>query len=475
VFKSNHSFSATARGPKLVQFEAGNHDDGCAECKNNKGFELHHSLVDAFRETEVIVFAGAGISTEGHHVTKHTFFDEICAAVGLPRASTPFPDAMEALASQPNGRIDLVTRIKKRIEYVESFPELYSDAAKFHRELATIFGVDTIVTTNWDSIFERECKAQPFVNDPDMAFWDAVERRVLKIHGSIDNLSTLVATRNDYTANLAKLKESLVGSQLKTLLATKTIVFFGYSFRDDDFREIMTFVRESVGDFKRQNYIVTIDNSDEALHQFRSFGLVPICTDATFFLQRIKAHLFKDAHFIPDEMYDEAKLLLRRVQKEHLRLDRKYNIVDDPEIVYCSCYQDGLMHLLQRVGELRSSGKYSHLCRIDAVLNGYRQWRMEKLKAKKYDDVAYIDGYLNGLQFIALQKIEPGTTPPLFYLFTNPTWEIEDFAEFQKALRIARRRNLFHKLALKTIKKDIAKMDPAKARRMAMHHACNLW
>jgi RNAse (barnase) inhibitor barstar len=85
---------------------------------------------------------------------------------------------MQMVVDQPNGRIELVTKIKKHLEYVDSFPELYQAASEFHRELATMFMVDTIITTNWDCIFERECAAQPFVNDADMAFWDAVERRV---------------------------------------------------------------------------------------------------------------------------------------------------------------------------------------------------------------------------------------------------------------------------------------------------------
>jgi len=382
---------------------------------------------------------------------------------------------MEKFVSQPNGRIELVTQIKKRIEYIESFPELYYHASEFHRELATVFTVDTIVTTNWDSIFERECRAQPFVNDADMAFWEAVERRVLKIHGSIDNLSTLVATRGDYDANLQKLKESLAGSRLKTLLATKTIVFFGYSFRDDDFREIMKFVRENVGDFKRQNYIVTLDNSSEAIEQFKSFGLIPICTDATFFLKRVKAHLFRAAHHIPDEMYEEAERLLAKVKKQQLRLYDKFNIIDHPEITYCACYQDGLIHLLQRVGELRSSGKYSHLCDVEATVNGYLQWRSKKLKSKKYDDVAYIDGYLNGLRFVMFQKTEPGVTPPLFYLFTKTPWEIDTLIQFGTALRYARRRKLLHKGAHRKIQKTIHEIDPKRSKKLVMHHACNLW
>ena len=44
---------------------------------------------------------------------------------------------------RPDGRQRLLERILARLRYVESFPELYQQATRFHRELSTLFYVDT--------------------------------------------------------------------------------------------------------------------------------------------------------------------------------------------------------------------------------------------------------------------------------------------------------------------------------------------
>jgi hypothetical protein len=101
--------------------------------------------------------------------------------------------------------------------------------------MSTIWQFSDIVTTNWDDFFERECLALPFVAPEDFVFWGVPGRRVLKIHGSMLNLGSIVATREDYTACSEKLTANLIGGSLKHILGIHTAVFVGYSLRDDDF------------------------------------------------------------------------------------------------------------------------------------------------------------------------------------------------------------------------------------------------
>jgi hypothetical protein len=98
---------------------------------------------------------------------------------------------MSQLCNQSNGRAKLLRKIKDRFDYIRSFPELYRIATRFHRELSTLFLVDTIVTTNWDSFFEDECGALPFVTADDYAFWEQSVRKVFKIHGSANSLGSI--------------------------------------------------------------------------------------------------------------------------------------------------------------------------------------------------------------------------------------------------------------------------------------------
>src|ERR1035438_71038 len=150
----------------------------CEICKNCHEFILPDGLLADFLEGKVSIIAGAGISTESKTVLKHTFYDDVADELNLQHPSLPFPDLMEKYCQLPNGRYRLLEKIKARFDHIDSFPELNRSATKFHRELGTFFPVRNIVTTNWDVYFEEHCRVTPFITDPDLAFWDAADRRV---------------------------------------------------------------------------------------------------------------------------------------------------------------------------------------------------------------------------------------------------------------------------------------------------------
>ena len=74
------------------------------------------------------------------------------------------------------------------------------------------------------------------IDKEDFAFWDLPERKVLKIHGSINNIGSIIVTAEDYGKCLRRLRGNIIGSYLKLLLATKTVVFIGYCFDTRTFR-----------------------------------------------------------------------------------------------------------------------------------------------------------------------------------------------------------------------------------------------
>jgi hypothetical protein len=244
----------------------------CDCCKHHRDFELPEHLLAEFQAGKVAVLAGAGVSIESRPVLRQSLAETVAATLGCDVASLPFPDLMEKFSKRPNGRFELIKLIKDRFDYIYSHPELHDLATRFHSELATIFQIDTIVTTNWDTNFEDECGATPFVHSEDVAFWDVAERKVLKIHGTIQNYGSIVATRSDYDRAEGLLSRNMIGSLLKLLSATKTVVYFGYSLRDDDFVSLLLFVRTEMKDLTRISYIVTLDDDEQSLQRYRGTG-----------------------------------------------------------------------------------------------------------------------------------------------------------------------------------------------------------
>jgi hypothetical protein len=435
----------------------------CEICKHQHDFDIPMELAYQILSGSVTLFAGAGISTESRTVLNITFYERILDELDLVEDDLKFPELMELYCNQVNGRFKLLDQIKSRFDTIDSFPELKQSATRFHRELGTLFTVKNIVTTNWDTYFERYCKATPFTVDSDLAFWEAADRRVLKIHGSIDNLSSIVATSADYEVCEKRLNVGLIGSTLKTILATQTVIFIGYSLSDSDFSAIYEYVKEQMQDLHRQAYIIT-PFAKEA-EKFREMGLIPIVTDGEFFLSEIKSLAVNNGLILSDLIFEYASVLLKEVRIEHELLHEEISVLDFPQVIHATTYQDGLMHALERAIEMRYSGTYSHRCHLDAMASKYEELRSNYIREKSYNNAAYIQGYLNGLLFLLLEieEIEE-IHVPLYFAFgaKEEFYCFEDFKQFLEKNPDA------HKASLKYAKKMIRSVNDPES--ISFHH-----
>ena len=89
----------------------------CMFCRNFHEFELPDSLIGELLSDKVVLFAGAGISTEDRNVFPYTFYEDIRRELKVPDAeSLSFSDLMTRYCAQPNGRANLLRKIRERLE-----------------------------------------------------------------------------------------------------------------------------------------------------------------------------------------------------------------------------------------------------------------------------------------------------------------------------------------------------------------------
>ncbi|TME20597.1 MAG: SIR2 family protein, partial [Chloroflexi bacterium] len=139
---------------------------------------------------------------------------------------------------------------------IDSHPLFHARATRFHRAVGQIPFFKEIVTTNWDDYFETQTGAIPLVEGSDFDYWDLRQRKVLKVHGSILNPGSVVATRQDYDRSLEALRSGALGTAAKHLIATRSVVFVGYSLRDDDIRQVIGALRDDLNSAARPAYFV---------------------------------------------------------------------------------------------------------------------------------------------------------------------------------------------------------------------------
>ncbi|WP_223690714.1 SIR2 family protein [Leifsonia poae] len=388
---------------------------GCAVCGTHFPVDIPTEIVAAARSRNLVVFAGAGISTEAPGLFPETFYEEIEARLRDEPSGDPFPTVMQEF-EYANGRRELIRTLTERIDYISTFRSLQNRTTAFHQELATIAQLDAIFTTNWDDFFERFAGARPFVLDEDFAFFDTPGRRVMKVHGSISNLSTIVATTNDYARREADLRESIMGAKLREFLSTKTLLFVGYSLSDSDFLSVYRSVIERMGAFRAPGFVVTPLDTGSA----KELGLTHLKTDGGHFLHLLKSQLEQVGEHVPDERLERAAWVHPLLIAAHSASE---SMLEDANSFGCftQSYQDGLLAALGRVGLLRPSGTYSEPRAVEGIVHSYSHLFEKAVGLRRYFDASYIEGYLIGTRSLLLDD-DDFFKIPIVQTFSSPTW-----------------------------------------------------
>ena len=423
------------------------HEPNCIHCGLDYEFEMPDGLVDVAHRRGLVIFAGAGISTEVSTVFPRTVLEMAADALGVPRDKmSSFPDTLQEYQNR-FGRTPLVKMIKTKLDFIDSFDELRYHARRFHRELATMPYLQDILTTNWDTYFEEECDATPFVSGNDIALYDMPGRRVLKIHGSISNLGSLVATEDDYAKRLEDLGSNVMGGLLRQLLSTKTLVFVGYSLTDWNFRRLYEALLADMREFAPRAYVV----SPHAAEAVNDLGMTVIKTSGVKFLREVKKALIGPC-FIADDAYDRVSDLLDSVNEAE-RIAKSVPHKEYPTVVYCWFYHDGMRAACQRIQRMRASGEYSDRHHIQAMLKYYDGVYDRAYADGRYDDAAYVDGYFNALMLLLDDELlndddEEGQEPmgpmidelPLYFVYGSDS-DMRSEEDFRSALDASRRRS----------------------------------
>ena len=74
------------------------------------------------------------------------------------------------------------------------------------------------------------------------------------------------------------------------------------------------------------------------------------------------------------------------------------------------------MHALSRILARRSTGEYSNIHNVHKRLHSYEILRRQYVRRRDYQDIAYVDGYLNGVSFL-LADHPARRVLPLLYVF----------------------------------------------------------
>jgi NAD-dependent SIR2 family protein deacetylase len=215
---------------------------------------IPNALVNAVRDRQTVLFAGAGLSVETLGVGRLDLQDAIGAQIandfpGYDHSTRSLEDVCDEYVAI-NDRIGLVNELAGLIP---------KNAAPSKGHAAAVESFRFIITTNWDLLFEGAYKEigqgyQVLASEEDAPNFNYDQHNLLKIHGSIDRPLTLIATTDDYES-YADTHPGLL-ERVGDLLNNNTVLFVGYGLRDEHVRRLLATIRRKRGEWSRRAYAV---------------------------------------------------------------------------------------------------------------------------------------------------------------------------------------------------------------------------
>jgi hypothetical protein len=234
--------------------------------------ELAQTLAQKLRDDQLVLFAGAGLSMQAKARDGsdrrmpgwNELLDGVAARFGLVPAHYRM-DRLTLLdaAEIRQGRAELNEAVREIIADHEFLP---GDAHEALRALPW----SAVCTTNYDTLLDRCLPWAPVVTEGDfrtqMRLPRTQWRKLLKLHGSLDDPHTLTARDYKRWAERHPVAHHFV----KDLLLKDTFLFVGYSLGDPHWKALLDIVEQLVGTDEKWLYALIWQASDAELEPLRA-------------------------------------------------------------------------------------------------------------------------------------------------------------------------------------------------------------
>lgn len=235
-------------------------------------------ILDASKNKALTFFVGAGVSALSDAPSWKELIHSICDELGCSRKENYSSDEYLQIPqmyyySIKEDKQKYLSFIRSKIEKQELTPNA------IHREMLRLNPV-SFITTNYDSLLEdatsNQCQSYKVISNDSEVPKIFGDRYILKIHGDFRN-GNIVLKEEDYLNYSHNFK--LIETIVKSVFATNTIVFVGYSLNDYNIKMILNWTKSLLNDsFRKPIFFHISDNlltkEELAYHQSRGLSVI---------------------------------------------------------------------------------------------------------------------------------------------------------------------------------------------------------
>lgn len=254
------------------------------------------SLFQAISKGEVVLWAGAGLSLYAG-LPSGVQLREI-----LYEGLTPLEKEEVGKESDLSHLADEICALKGNRNYiVQTLKRIFAGnflSTETHKIISQIPHFRNIITTNYDSLFERvydSNKLNIIFFDDHTPYIDDKKVNLFKIHGDLSAPNSIIITESDYNNFFSKdTEQNTIWSIIKGIIATKSILFIGYSLEDTNVEVVFNKIRDKIGENGKECYFVAPNISTTKSKKLNRANIHPISLTGEKLFEELIEYLKKN-------------------------------------------------------------------------------------------------------------------------------------------------------------------------------------
>jgi hypothetical protein len=229
-----------------------------------------HEMADLLARQKLVPFFGAGVSRQHLGVAAAELAIEMARRLGVP-ADTALSDLADQLADK-FGNEAFLTFLREKLVV----SKLDDSKVPAHRLLVSL-SPGLLYTTNQDNLFELTAAryGRPFrrvITLQDLS--DAIpgERLLIKYHGDCNHPASIVFGRRSYLERM-RIEDHPLDVKLRADLLGKSLLFLGYSFRDENVAKLLDSVKRVFKGVLPPSYLVAFEYDPQMEGLQKAYGI----------------------------------------------------------------------------------------------------------------------------------------------------------------------------------------------------------
>lgn len=227
--------------------------------EQKKQIEIKNHLFGLIRKEEVVIWAGAGLSLYAGYPSAKQLVEILFNTLSISekkliRKSLALPDFAEQVYRLKGENNSIPETLKK------VFLDFIPISVETHEKIASIPHFKTIITTNYDRLFEiaYDTNAQVAFKNEHIPYLRNDTTHLLKIHGDLSSPETIIIKNSDYEVFSEKGTEyNVFWTSVKEVIASKSILFLGYNLEDSNTRVLFNRISKALGEHRKPCFMIS--------------------------------------------------------------------------------------------------------------------------------------------------------------------------------------------------------------------------